>query len=160
VSHVYLVRHAKTLNRYTWPEPDHLRPLSKAGFRQAAALPEHLGNVPFSRLVTSPYVRCVQTLEPLAEADGAVLELADWLAEGAGAAAALELLLAMAGDGPVAACTHGDVILDTLAELGFAKTPLEDPLECKKGSTWILEVGEGSFRRGRYLEPPSATKES
>lgn len=159
MSAVYLVRHAKSLNRYAWTEPDHLRPLSKAGFRQARALPEHIDDGWFSRLVTSPYVRCVQTLEPLAETTGARLELVDWLAEGAPASTALELLLGLVASGPVAACTHGDVLLDTLAQLGSEQIPLEGPLECKKGSTWVLEVSDGTVLNGRYLEPPSASKE-
>lgn len=154
MSDVYLVRHAAALSRSSWAEPDHLRPLSDAGLRQARALPRHLGGVAFTRLLTSPSVRCVQTLEPLAETDGSPIEVVDWLAEGSGAGAVLDRLLDAAARGAVAACTHGDVLSDTLARLGAARVPLEGPLECKKGSTWILDVQDGSFRRGRYLGPP------
>jgi 8-oxo-(d)GTP phosphatase len=160
VTTVHLVRHAKALDRGTWAEPDNLRPLSKAGFRQAGALPDHLGGVAFARLLTSPYVRCVQTFEPLADTDGSSLELLDWLAEGAPADVALELLSSHAGGGPLAACTHGDVVLDALARLAAAGVPLAGPLECKKGSTWILEAEQGAFVSGRYLEPPRTAKET
>lgn len=155
---VYLVRHAKALDRYTWAEPDGLRPLSKAGRRQAKALPAHLGDGPLSRLLSSPHVRCVQTFEPLAEATGITIELADDLAEGATGRGALELVLALATDGAVAACTHGDVLLDALADLRAAQVPLDGPFDCKKGSTWVLDVEAGSFRGGRYLQPPTVGK--
>lgn len=155
---IYLVRHAKALNRYTWADADALRPLSKAGRRQAEALPAHLGDRTLSRLVSSPHVRCRQTLEPLADATGTRIELADELAEGASGRGALELVLALAIDGPVAACTHGDVLLDALAELRSAQVPLDGPFDCKKGSTWVLDVEAGSPREGRYLQPPSVDK--
>jgi 8-oxo-dGTP diphosphatase len=153
---LYLVRHAAALSRSGWSDPDHLRPLSDAGIRQARALPRHLGDVPFARLFTSPFVRCVQTLEPLAETEGSLLELVDWLAEGSSAGAALERLLPLVSEGAVAACTHGDVLLDTLACLGAAGVPLAGPRESTKGSTWLLEVRDGSVAHGRYLGAPAA----
>lgn len=159
MTRVYLVRHAKALDRYTWVEPDELRPLSKAGRRQAKILPEHLGESAFARLVSSPHARCVQTLEPLAKATGAPIELVDELAEGASGPGALKLMLALAADGPVAACTHGDVLFDALAELRAGQVTLDGPSECKKGSTWVLEVDAGSFRGGWYVQPPASTKE-
>jgi broad specificity phosphatase PhoE len=100
----------------------------------------------------------VQTLEPLAEAAGIPIELAQDLAEGASGRGALELVLALAADGPVAACTHGDVLLDALVELRSAQLPLDGPFDCKKGSTWVLDVDAGSFRGGRYLLPPAVDK--
>lgn len=156
---VYLVRHAKALDRYTWAEPDELRPLSKAGFRQAEALHEHLGGIEFERLVSSPLVRCVQTFEPLAEATATPLELADELTEGTPGRQALALLQRLAGHGPIAACTHGDVLLDALTELRSTPVLLEGPWECKKGSTWVLEVEDGTIVGGRYLPPPAVEKE-
>jgi 8-oxo-dGTP diphosphatase len=154
---VYLIRHAKAKNRLRWQQLDHLRPLTKAGFEQAQALPALYDDQPFSRLFTSPYVRCVQTLEPLAEARGMGLELADALAEGAPVGVALELMLSLAHDGPVALCTHGDVMMDAVEELVAAGVPLSGPLEFKKGATWILEVQDRMFASGRYCPPPPAT---
>jgi phosphohistidine phosphatase SixA len=155
VTSVCLVRHASALERKTWSEPDELRPLSSAGRRQAEALPDHLAEVGLSRLFSSPHVRCVQTLEPLAEKTGASIELASELAEGASGRGALDLMLALTTDGALLACTHGDVVQGALAELDAARVPLDGPLEAEKGSTWILEVDAGSFRRGRYVRPPA-----
>ena len=154
MTRVYLIRHAKALDRSTWSEPDALRPLSKTGHRQAAALAGQFDTVRFERVLSSPSVRCVQTIEPLAKREGLAIEHADELAEGGSGSDALELVLAVAASGPVAACTHGDVLLDALAALRAGGVPLSGPLECKKGSTWLLEAEGGSFRSGTYLPPP------
>ena len=60
-------------------------------------------------VVSSPAVRCVQTVEPLAAALGLEVELDDRLAEGGGSSA--RVLLEEDG---VVACTHGDVIFELL----------------------------------------------
>lgn len=151
---VYLIRHAKAKNRLKWLEADHLRPLTKAGLAQADALSTLYESQPFARLFSSPYVRCVQTLEPLSEARGVPLELADELAEGAPAGELLELMLALAQDGPAAFCTHADVMMDAVEGLIAAGIRLDGPLEFKKAATWILEVQERTFASGRYLPPP------
>ena len=151
---VYLVRHAKAGDRLRWAEPDHLRPLTKPGRRQADALDALFAEQPFSRLLSSPYVRCVETLYPLAEARGLALETAEELAEGAPVAAALALMLAVAEDGPAALCTHGDVMMFAVEHLRASGRPLEGPLEFKKGATWIFAVDEGAFAGARYLPPP------
>ena len=151
---VYLVRHAKARRRDAWTGPDALRPLTKAGRRQAAALAVTFG-CSVTRIVSSPYLRCVQTLEPLADACGLELETADELAEGAPVTAALELGLSVAEHGPAVLCTHGDVIAFAIEELRATGAPLEGPLELRKGSTWVLDVRGGRYVRGRYLAPPS-----
>lgn len=151
---VYVIRHAKAKSRRRWTEPDHLRPLTKAGLRQAAALPELFAGQPFTRLFSSPYVRCLQTLEPLAAERGLTLEMADALAEGAPMGEALELMLRLAGDGPAALCTHGDVMFDAVEELLAIGVRLEGPLEFAKGGTWVFEVTDRAFTGGRYLPPP------
>lgn len=104
-----VVRHASAGDRSRWAGDDRLRPLDERGRRQAAELVEELRPLKIRRIVSSPYARCVQTVEPLAEELGLEVELDNRLAEGAGSAAA-ELLR----DAGVVACTHGDVIHDLL----------------------------------------------
>jgi 8-oxo-dGTP diphosphatase len=128
--------------------------LTKAGFGQAEALPTLYEAQPFSRLFSSPYVRCVQTLEPLAAARGLPLETADELAEGAPIGAALELMLSVSSAGPAAFCTHADVMMDSIEELLASGVRLDGPLEFKKGAAWILETRERTFVGGRYVPPP------
>ena len=79
---IHLVRHAKAKNRAEWTERDDLRPLTKRGRREAAALAERLGAEDLVRLVSSPFVRCVQTLGPLAEALDAHHQAADAIGSG------------------------------------------------------------------------------
>jgi phosphohistidine phosphatase SixA len=110
-----LVRHASAGDRHHWEGDDRLRPLDARGRRQAEELVDLLLPHRIRRVVSSPYARCVETVEPLAAALGVEVELDERLAEGAGRAAA-ELL---AEDGLVV-CTHGDVA-EALAGCGLKK---------------------------------------
>jgi broad specificity phosphatase PhoE len=158
---IYLVRHAKARSRKRWIGPDDQRPLTRAGLEQAAALVRLLAGRPLARLVSSPYVRCVQTLEPLAKVSGLPLETSDTLAEGAPPDAALSLAVDSARLGPSALCTHGDVIELLLEELDRHDVPLEtqDGIELKKGSTWVLNVLDGDVVAAEYIPPPDAGNE-
>lgn len=151
---IYLVRHAKAGRRERWTDDDELRPLTKRGWRQAEALLDLFDAQPFSRLLSSRYLRCVQTFEPLAEARGLPIEHADGLAEGASREAAVALLLNAADDGPVALSTHGDIMLNVLDELASHDVPIDGPVLIEKGSTWILEVTGRRFSAARYIPPP------
>ena len=108
---VVLLRHASAGDRLEWKGDDRLRPLDPRGRRQAAKLVAPLLELGVKRVLSSSYVRCVQTVEPLAEALGVELELDERLAEGAGRAAALELFENL--DDAVA-CTHGDIVEEVL----------------------------------------------
>ena len=100
-----LVRHASAGDRDRWAGDDWHRPLDKKGRRQAEEIAATFGAEDIRRVVSSPYVRCVQTVEPLAAALGLEVELDERLAEGGGFSA--QALLEEDG---VVACTHGDVI--------------------------------------------------
>jgi 8-oxo-dGTP diphosphatase len=152
---IYLVRHAQAGSRKRWAGPDEQRPLSRAGREQAEALVGLFAGRPLTRLVSSPYVRCVQTLEPLARERSIALEASDALTEGASPDAALSLALASAETGPTALCTHGDVIELLLAELARRDVPLEtgSGLDLKKGSIWILDVLDGNVAAAEYIPP-------
>ena len=151
---LYLIRHAKAGHREQWGEPDHLRPLTKPGRRQADALVPLFAEQHFSQLLSSPYVRCVQTLEPLAHARGLRVEPADELAEGSSVGETVELMLRVFADGPAALSTHGDVVENILDSLQSEGVQIDGPLELKKGSTWIIDVSNGGFERARYIPPP------
>jgi 8-oxo-dGTP diphosphatase len=154
---VYLVRHAKAGDPAEWEGDDFLRPLSKPGRRQAERLAGFLGDVAFARLVSSPALRCVQTLEPLAGRQGLDVETVDALAEGRGAASALELMAGL-GPEPVALSTHGDVMIHVLDALVGGGMELEDPFAYAKSCAWVLERDGDRFVRGRYLPPPPGAK--
>ena len=157
MSVVHVIRHAKAKNRLEWRERDDVRPLTKRGRREAVAIAERLRQDPPSRLVSSPYVRCIQTLEPLALALDLPIETTDELAEGAGGAAALDLVLSLSGGGRVACCTHGDVLHEVVSAVAASGVPLDGPLESPVASAWILEVESARVVSARFQPQPPRT---
>lgn len=152
---VYLVRHAHAGDRSKWKGRDELRPLSKKGRRQAERLVELLAGEDIQRVLSSPSLRCVQTVDPLAARLGLTVETDDALAEGATADDVVDLVRKVAAENPVL-CTHGDVI-PTLLEGLVRRDGLELPehYPCAKGSVWVLEEdGEGRFVAAKYLPAP------
>lgn len=146
---VVLVRHAKAGDREAWQEDDRLRPLSRKGRVQAEALVGVLADHPVDRVLSSPSVRCVQTVRPLALQRSMVIEEHASLAEGASVGDALELVRGSGGS--VVACSHGDVIPALVMALADRGVAMCDPPVWKKGSVWVLEREAGLFSAMRYL---------
>lgn len=151
---VHLVRHAKAKNRLTWEDPDHLRPLTKRGRKEAQAIAERLGEEPLTRLVSSPFVRCLQTLEPLAGALDLPIETTDLLAEGADGEPAVDLMVSLTAAGPIACCTHGDVVFEVLQVVARSGVTLDGPHAAPVASRWVLAVEDGRFVRARFVDQP------
>src|SRR2546428_13850848 len=80
----FVIRHAKAVDREEWEGDDRLRPLTKAGRRQADGLAESLKNERIGKILSSPFVRCVQNVEPLAAKLRLPIEPRKDLEEGAG----------------------------------------------------------------------------
>jgi phosphohistidine phosphatase SixA len=140
---VLLVRHAAAGDRDQWTAPDEERPLSPEGERQAAALVDTLAGFDVTRILSSPYLRCTQTVDPLAAARGLEVEARGELAEGGGHATCL-LVLGLLEGPDVVLCTHGDVMEDVLDGLG-----VDRPEETRKGATWVLGA-----TGAHHLPPP------
>jgi 8-oxo-dGTP diphosphatase len=149
---VYLVRHAKAGDRDAWPEDDLLRPLSRKGRAQAEGLVRLLHDAPIDHVVSSPAVRCVQTVRPLAIARSIPVEEHPSLAEGTPTADALGLVRSRGG--AVVMCSHGDVIPAVVLALAEHGVELHDPPVWKKGYTWVLERDGGLFTAARSLGMP------
>ena len=143
-----LVRHAVALRRRDWAKPDSSRPLTPRGYRQAEALPDLLSAYPIARILSSPSLRCVETIQPLAARLGLPIEEVPQLSEGAGASVA-----ALLGDlaGVVVLCSHGDVLPELLDAIAPKAIPDDGEIPCAKGSVWIVEQ-DGSH--AHYLSPP------
>jgi 8-oxo-dGTP diphosphatase len=148
----FVVRHAKAGSRRRFEGDDTLRPLSRNGRVQANGITDLLAHRDIERILTSPYIRCVQTVEPLAAQLGLPVEADDRLAEGGDWQDALELV--EHATGPIALCSHGDVIGDLMHHLAARGVPLDDD-RIEKGSTWLLRVEEGEVVKARYLPPPT-----
>jgi 8-oxo-dGTP diphosphatase len=152
---VFLVRHAKAGSREKWDGPDELRPLTKPGWRQSVALATWFAAEQPAVLVSSPYVRCVQTLEPLGDLLGEPVQEHAALEEGGPGEPALELVRGVASLGPAVLSTHGDIQEHSIHALAAGGVPLDGPLEFEKGATWVLDIEQGEVVSGRYVPPPS-----
>lgn len=133
-----LVRHAHAGNKRSWSAPDRDRPLSPEGENQAADLVPLLSAVAPRALVSSPYLRCRQTLAPLA----ALLDLplaADDLLAPDSEPAALDRLLADPGADHTIYCTHGETLsalFERWERTGVLAGP--GPASTPKGAAWLV----------------------
>lgn len=153
---VCVVRHAEAGERTAWRHPDAERPLTPRGRRQAEMLVERFADLPLTQLLSSPYLRCVQTLEPLGASRALPIELRDELAEGGSPAYVEKLVLEAATEGAAALCVHGDGLQALLLALVDRDVHLAGELtDQAKGSTWYLRVVDGVIRSGRYEPPPT-----
>jgi 8-oxo-(d)GTP phosphatase len=118
-------RHASAGDSAQWEGDDARRPLDKRGRKQAEALVDQLSGFELDRIVSSPFDRCVQTVEPLARARGLDLETTDALAEGAGAERVRALLHDLTGEAALV-CGHGPELVPIFGKV-------------KKGETLVLE---------------------
>src|SRR4051794_33155483 len=154
---VFLVRHADAKSRANWPHPDETRPLTRKGGAQADGLVDVLREHQVRRILSSPAVRCVATVAPLATTLGLPVEETNALFEGADAVKAFELVhKAGRSKGDLVLCTHGDLIPEMLRIVSRDGVTLVDAPRWPKGSTWALESDGDGFTRAVYLPPPEA----
>jgi 8-oxo-dGTP diphosphatase len=149
---LYIVRHAQAGDRKDWDGDDRVRPLTAPGLAQARHLDERFASIPVALVLSSPYVRCMQTVEPLAHSHGLSVEPTKQLKEGKSFAGVLELLETVPDH--TVLCSHGDVIPETIAALyrrGMEITSAED---WRKGSTWVIERDGDTFPSALALPPP------
>ena len=149
---LFLVRHAKAGKRSQWDTDDSLRPLVAEGVRQAEVIAESIAPLHPAALFSSPYVRCMQTLEPLSRATGLHVAPHDLLAEGVDFSRTVEWMHTLA-DGAVM-CSHGDVIPEVIDALERRGMEVSGFRESRKGSVWILDRLDGEFVGGHAWPPP------
>ena len=153
---IYLIRHAKAGDRDTWLDDDRLRPLSGRGHRQARELIDLLRDATFERVLSSPFVRCMETVVPIAGVRGRPVEPVEALAEGARLDEAVALVQKHATSGALM-CTHGDVMPMLLDYYASAGADIPNAREWPKGCTWVLDTdATGEVVRARYLPAPPA----
>ncbi|HEU4841651.1 MAG TPA: phosphoglycerate mutase family protein [Ilumatobacteraceae bacterium] len=151
---IFVVRHAKAGSRHEWDgDDDTERPLTKPGRRQAAALAARLAGEQVTGLWSSPSVRCVQTIEPLAEVLGLDIVTDPRLAEGAALTGILELFHDLP-DGAVL-CSHGDVIPDLLDALVRRGAHVTTAPDWRKAAVWVLAAPDADGHvASAAAEPP------
>jgi len=148
----YLVRHADAGDKLHWSGPDEQRPLSDIGRREADGLVSLLASFPIARIVSSPAVRCRQTMEPLADRRHLQLDIDTAVAVGADLDRVVELLVHPGADG-VAWCSHRELIAPLIIRLREGGAPIGDDAAWSKGSVWVFDVADGAIARAMYLPP-------
>jgi phosphohistidine phosphatase SixA/8-oxo-dGTP pyrophosphatase MutT (NUDIX family) len=149
----FLVRHAKAGDRATWTGDDLSRPLSKTGSRQAKALVRVLSSRAIERILSSPAIRCVETVRPLADQRGLPIEPRDELFEAAPLSGLLGLLDELRSTSSVL-CGHGDLIPAVVEHLEAQGAVVGSDRGWKKASVWVLEREAGLIVRATYVPPP------
>ena len=157
-----IVRHAKAKPRSSWTRAEGERPLVASGLRQALAVSRLLVAWRPKRVVSSPWLRCVQTVRPYVKAEGTKFKTVDALTEHNArrkpgkARSAIEALFDKAK--PVAVCTHRPVlplVFETLArhmpEDMAAGLPDKDPY-LAPGEAVICQVSQADEGRILSLE--------
>jgi broad specificity phosphatase PhoE len=150
---IYLVRHAHAGDKRHWDRPDHLRPLSRTGWREATGLLTRLGGFAVTAVISSPTTRCVQTVDELAASRRLTLAVDARLARDAHPDGVRELMGELSDDGGTVLCTHGEVIGALLAALRREGGPIPDDAEWPKSSTWLLDTADGRITGADYLPP-------
>jgi phosphohistidine phosphatase SixA len=154
---LYLVRHAKAGRRRDFSGNDRLRPLSASGHRQAEALVPPLVAAGVTTLISSPYLRCIETLDATAKSVGAPVEVDERLSEGRSFVGVLELLESVPD--ATALCSHGDVIPETIDALLRRGCELTSPPDWRKASVWVLERNAaGEIVTAEAWPPPDVSK--
>ena len=139
-----VLRHASAGARLSSPEIDRWRRLDETGRVVARQLVWNFADREITRVVSSPLARCVESVVPLAQTRGLVVEQRWELAPDA----ELDDVLTLLDDLPDTAlvCTHREVIEKLLGP----------DAACEKGSAWALERSGSELVPTLYLAPPSA----
>ncbi|WP_407641267.1 NUDIX hydrolase [Actinomyces bovis] len=168
-----LVRHARAVKRPVWNRPkkravkeaqerEPTRPLTEQGVERARALVPVLAAYGVARVITSPWRRCLDTVEPYAQAAGLEAELQEQLTEQAHAAApeAVGALLEELVDGAgqaVAVCLHRPslpTVMEVVAEHAPGRllrvVPDLDPW-LKTGEVMVLHLARSARGRMRAV---------
>ena len=122
-----IVRHAHACPRSTWAEADPLRPLDARGRERAEALVPILTSYGVTRVVTSPAVRCLDTVLPYAVAAELKIRLKPGLSEESFAErpdhAPRHLTRLLARGSATVVSTHGPVLPRLLQQLAAIADP-------------------------------------
>jgi len=139
---VLLLRHASAGERLPSPEKDRLRALDRVGRTEARRLRDALARFEIDRIVTSPHVRCVETVGPIARARRLEIEQRVELEPDAALADILAVLAELPDTTVV--CTHREVI----------ERLFSGEISCEKGGCLRLERRRGSWVPVDYMPPP------
>ncbi|HET9975774.1 MAG TPA: NUDIX domain-containing protein [Streptosporangiaceae bacterium] len=155
-----LARHASAGRKADWPGDDFARPLDAAGKADARVLTGLLSCfAPAARVISSPALRCTQTVRPYAEESRGTVEAEaclipygrspDFSSRTEQAGALRHLLSALVAQRrPVILCLHREnlpeVLAATCAALGAPASVPADP-SLPKGGFWVAHAADGEL---------------
>jgi phosphohistidine phosphatase SixA len=120
------------------PGPDHQRPLTDRGTRQALSLAQALAPLDIRVLLTSPALRCRQTLEPLAAMLALPVTDEPLLLPEADPGQLVDLLTESNGTGDLVVCSHAETLNRLFAKWATSpprdRTPTAAPPRVPPGS--------------------------
>ncbi len=157
-----VVRHAKAVPRSAWTDPDDtIRPLDDVGAQRAAELAPLLAAYGIRRLVTSPSMRCVQTLKPYATSARLPLRARGGLSEEGYAAdpdrAVHHLARVLDRGKPTAVCSHGPVLPDLVGALLERVRPGDPATDAAGGTGTGADTGSARTATGSGAHADSST---
>lgn len=151
---IYLLRHASAGQRAVGDPGDWTRPLDEDGIRQREAVRQLLQAHPLTRIGSSDYARCTETVRPLSDRMGIPIEFEPALVEGSHPHRMVALVRELQEEAAVL-CTHGDVIDHLVGHLFASGIPMEGDLTWPMASIWELRTTAGRVVSGRYVPPPA-----
>lgn len=147
---LYLVRHGSAGARNDSDPRDDDRALDPVGREQADRLRDWLVHEAPTTVRSSPYRRCVQTVEPLARALGIEVTVDERLSEGTPVEESWSLVEELATTAAVL-CSHGDVIPELISRAQRRGMVVPGKTGCSKGSVWALRHWDDlTFATGLY----------
>ncbi|KRB38849.1 NUDIX hydrolase [Microbacterium sp. Root180] len=153
---IIVLRHAKALGREEWDGEDAARPLAPRGKKQANSIVGPLLAFGARKIVSSPAVRCMKTVTPLAAALGRKVEKSSLISQDAweeGESDARTIIgQRVRGRKAAVLCSHGPVLPDILSELALATGTLRGSY---LGSASALEPGAFSVAHLSVENPGS-----
>lgn len=136
-----VLRHGKAAGRETWEGDDLDRPLAPPGRTQAKRLVALLQAYGVRRVVSSPALRCAQTVEPYAHSISTFLEIDDRLSEQTRTSHVERSLTALLErKKPVVVCSHRPTLPAIFDAVGA------EPVELAPGRGLVIH-----HRKGRVL---------
>lgn len=157
---ILLMRHAKAGKRSEWKGDDRLRPLDKIGRRHAREAAPVLTAFRPRRVLSADRVRCEQTVQPVADGLGLMLESAPEFSDEAQAGAplqALDSIRRLAKEpGTSLICSQGSAIPGLLQDLAVPAGHRDRDLPARKGSIWALSMSDERVLAADYYPHPNA----
>jgi 8-oxo-(d)GTP phosphatase len=142
-----VVRHASAGSKKQWPGDDLERPLDTGGAADAQALAALLACFAPgpTRVLSSPALRCVDTIRPYAALAAAGVEVTDALSQTTRPDVRGHLIRDLVASAkPVVVCGHRENVASIVIEACRAlDAPDPGDLSLPKGGFWVLNVGAG-----------------